>query len=84
MAGGMPTSSCGLTEYLLEDFEVHLLFLNLLLVSEQDGESEAQCSVVLRATGTSLLKNRASADFLFPPLKHLGVRAPNQEMSGMK
>lgn len=85
MADGMPTSSCGLTEYLLEDFEVHLHFLNLLLASEQDGESEAQCAVVLRATGASLLKNRASADFfLFPPLNHLGLRAQNQEMSGME
>lgn len=39
---------------------------------------------VLRATGTSPLKSRVSADFLFPPLKCLGLRAPNQEMSGMK
>lgn len=42
-------SSCGLTEYLLGDFEGHLLFLNLLLASEQDGESEAWCAAVLRA-----------------------------------
>lgn len=63
---------------------MHLLFRSLLLASEEDGESEAQCAVVLTATGTSPLKSRALADFLFPALKYLGDRASNQEMSGME
>lgn len=44
----MNTSLCDLAWYLLEDFGVYLLFLYLLLVSEQDGERAGECAVVLR------------------------------------